>query len=110
MQDLLVFNPIPGLAGEVDVTATAATVTLGQPNDNVPDRIRLVNHGAVKCRVRFAHQTNPTTWSQTAVTDTTGFVLMPGVIEEFSLRGARTFSVKTESSTTDLNYQLGSGV
>lgn len=112
MQDLLVFNPIPaaGRSGEVDVTSTAATTTLGQPGENVPDRIRVVNHGNVKARFLLAGKSDPNTWVQADVTDTTGLVLMPGVIEEFSLRGAPSFSLKTESGTTDVNWQLGSGV
>lgn len=110
MQDLLTFRPTSAGA-EVDVTSTAATVTVRTGNaDNTGQRIRFVNHGAAKCRIRFATLSDPNTWTQTAVTDTTGLVLLPGVIEEFDLNGAPSFSVKTESGTTDLNYVLGVGV
>lgn len=110
MQDLLTFRPTSAGA-EVDVTSTAATVTVRTSNaENTGQRIRFVNHGAAKCRIRFATLSAPATWTQTAVTDATGVVLQPGVVELFDLNGAPSFSVKTESGTTDLNWTTGVGV
>lgn len=105
--EIILFAPM-GAGTEVDVTATAATVVLGVDTATTPQTVRFVNHGLNKCRVRFSDPSKPTS-PQTAVTDTTGFVLMPGVIETFRLNGSLSFSVKTESSTTDLNVQPGGG-
>lgn len=109
MYAIEVFTPI-GAGGEIDVTSTAATTTLRvAPAENTAQIIRLVNHGGVKARVRFARQTSPGVWTQDTVTDATGFVLMPGMTEVFDLSGAPSMSVKTESGATDVNYQLGAG-
>jgi hypothetical protein len=111
MEEIILFTPI-GAGGEVEVTSTAATVAIGKGNAPAnPQTIRFVNYGGQPCRVRFA--TAPLTpgdeWVQAAVTDTTGFVLMPGIVEVFRTLGAPSFNVKTESGATDLNWQLGSG-
>lgn len=105
--EIILFAPM-GAGQEVDVTSSAQTVAVAtDPNTSQPN-IRFVNHGSVKCRVRFSDPNKPTS-PQTAVTDTTGFVLLPGVPEVMRLNGAVSFSVKTESGTTDLNVQLGGG-